>query len=573
MNRATLTSCIVLAFLPGLLKAQIIHVPDSIPGIQAAIDTAENGDTIIVAEGTYFENIDFKGKAITLASAFLLDGDTSHISKTIIDGSQFTDPVKASTVTITDVTENTVLLAGFTITGGEGSPFTLEDGVGSYGGGGILMISSSGTIRNNIIEKNIIESPEGRGFTALAIGPGNADTVYVFDNVIRENELHTESIGIGTVGLGAGGKKAAIHFHNNIVTRNIITTTAPYNIHGAGLLIQTEYSYGADIRVFNNRIDHNELHCQSSVGGGIYVVFWNTAITPVTPTQIRIYNNVIAHNYSEHRGGGIAVWNVSKYLHPGINYPPDPVIYNNTLVGNIASEGSGIFNYDAHTVLFNNLLWDSIPNEHGSEIFQDSIVEYNFCPNPCWPIENNEGTLSLYNNCIKGGWEKGMEEAWEGTWEGEENIDADPLLVSEIYELSVSSPCIGAGIDSVEIAGTWYKAPVLDYYGAACPDPVDQYIDMGAVESPFGAPVFAHKLHSTNGLAVYPNPSEDQVHLHLSKPGKHALKIISLTGQVVHSDVFSCEQRELDLSGFPGGIYIIIVDTDGFTSVAKVVKQ
>ena len=247
----------------------MINVPGEKPTIQSGIDAASEGDTVLVANGIYYENIDFKGKAITVASEFLLDGDPSHISRTMIDGSQFTDPLKASTVTILDVLDNEFLLAGFTIMGGEGSAFMLEDGIGSFGGGGILMISSSGTIRNNIIEKNIIESAEGRGFSAVAIGPGNSDTVYVYDNVIRENELHTESIGIGTVGLGAGGKKVTIHFHNNIVTRNIITTTAPYNIHGAGLLIQTEYSYGADIRVYNNRIDHNELHCQSSVGSGI----------------------------------------------------------------------------------------------------------------------------------------------------------------------------------------------------------------------------------------------------------------------------------------------------------------
>jgi hypothetical protein len=554
----------------------MINVPGEKPTIQSGIDAASEGDTVLVANGIYYENIDFKGKAITVASEFLLDGDPSHISRTMIDGSQFTDPLKASTVTILDVLDNEFLLAGFTIMGGEGSAFMLEDGIGSFGGGGILMISSSGTIRNNIIEKNIIESAEGRGFSAVAIGPGNSDTVYVYDNVIRENELHTESIGIGTVGLGAGGKKVTIHFHNNIVTRNIITTTAPYNIHGAGLLIQTEYSYGADIRVYNNRIDHNELHCQSSVGSGIYVVFWNTAITPVTPTQVRIYNNVIAHNYSEHRGGGIAVWNVSKYNHPGINYPPDPVISNNTLIGNMASEGSGIFNYDANTVLFNNILWDSIPDEHGSEIFQDSIVEYNFCPDPCWPIENNEGILSLYNNCIKGGWENGMEEVWEGTWEGEGNVDSNPLLLAETYELSESSPCIGTGIDSVEIDGIWFSAPALDMMGSVRPDPVDQYADIGALESQFAwkDPTVSDKTRESQlELLIYPNPTKDQINLRLNMTGTYELKIISLLGSVVHSELCSGCNQQIDLSDLPDGIFLIRIQSEEMTATRKIVKR
>lgn len=36
--------------------------------IQYAINAAEDGDTVLVMEGHYFENIDFRGKAITVSS-------------------------------------------------------------------------------------------------------------------------------------------------------------------------------------------------------------------------------------------------------------------------------------------------------------------------------------------------------------------------------------------------------------------------------------------------------------------------------------------------------------------------
>ena len=75
-----------------------IYVPADRPSIQSAIDFASDGDVIIVEDSTYYENISFMGKAITVASRFLIDGDESHIDNTIIDGSQAANPDSASTV-------------------------------------------------------------------------------------------------------------------------------------------------------------------------------------------------------------------------------------------------------------------------------------------------------------------------------------------------------------------------------------------------------------------------------------------------------------------------------------------
>jgi len=86
--------------------AATIHVPADKPTIQAGIDAAAGGDIVLVAKGTYHENIDFNGKNITVISS---DGP----AQTIIQG----DGTSAVVAIHTGETRASVL-NGFTISGG-----------------------------------------------------------------------------------------------------------------------------------------------------------------------------------------------------------------------------------------------------------------------------------------------------------------------------------------------------------------------------------------------------------------------------------------------------------------------
>ncbi|MBN1592421.1 MAG: hypothetical protein JW941_04105, partial [Candidatus Coatesbacteria bacterium] len=81
--------------------------------IQEAIDAAVDGDEIIVHPGTYYENIHFDSKNITLRSTDPDDWDV--VEATVIDGQY-----GYTAVTFTGIEDETCLLSGFIITGGGG---------------------------------------------------------------------------------------------------------------------------------------------------------------------------------------------------------------------------------------------------------------------------------------------------------------------------------------------------------------------------------------------------------------------------------------------------------------------
>ena len=90
--------------------------------IQQGINAATDGDTVLVAQGTYVENIGFKGKNIVLTSTDPLDPQI--VEKTIVDGND-----SGSVVTFTGAENYPCTLSGFTIRNG-----TAQAGAGICGG-------------------------------------------------------------------------------------------------------------------------------------------------------------------------------------------------------------------------------------------------------------------------------------------------------------------------------------------------------------------------------------------------------------------------------------------------------
>src|SRR5438552_3400518 len=93
----------MLAATAAANAGNTIHVPLDQPGIHAGIDAAANGDIVLVAPGTYVENINFRGKLITVISE-------QGPGLTIIDGA-----ARDSVVTLISSEGPASVLSGFTV--------------------------------------------------------------------------------------------------------------------------------------------------------------------------------------------------------------------------------------------------------------------------------------------------------------------------------------------------------------------------------------------------------------------------------------------------------------------------
>jgi parallel beta-helix repeat protein len=231
----------------GLMSVRAVFVVS----IQAAIDTAQDGETIVIPPGVYRENIDFKGKNVTVRSTNPLDPDV--VSTTILDGKS-----DGTVVTFRSGEKPSARLEGFTITNGTGKYIE-----GEYGGGGVLVQGASPTIAHNVVTGN--SAHKGSGI--YVVGSGSAPRLISNAIVNNTNIQNWGSEEYAAVTLADGSAQ---------LTGNTIS-----NNSCIGLSIQTE-----GVVVSGNTLEQNGSY-------GIWIWNWS-------PTQgasgVQIRGNTIKDN-------------------------------------------------------------------------------------------------------------------------------------------------------------------------------------------------------------------------------------------------------------------------------------
>lgn len=401
MSRVTIASLAILT-VANVASAVKIRVPGDYSTIQSGIDAAEDGDTVIVAEGIYTgdgnRDIDFQGKAIVVMPengplATIIDCDGSEQDQH--RGFFFHSAENSGSI-----------LQGFTIRDG-----VAHGEVWPENSGGAILIQggSRPTIADNIITGN--RGDFGGGITVMSSPP-----------VIKNNSI------IGNESDFGGGGIYCYSSSPTIEDNSIVDNRAGRD--GGGIDC---YRYSSPGLLGNIVM----LNTSGSGGGGIVCGLESH------PTM---EGNTITENIAEYGGGIYSYWGSS------------PTIGNSTISGNIADIGGAIY-LSFSPLTADNTVLESSDDGRGSDFyrpeFSSVISNCIFWGDSPDEIHIDSGDMILAYCDVQGGW------PGEGNID-EDPMFVDPF--NDDFHLLSDSPCIDTGDpDSPNVrwgafAATWGRS-------------------------------------------------------------------------------------------------------------------
>jgi hypothetical protein len=419
-------SVLWVALLSSLGVGKTIYVDDDGPAdfnnIQAAIDDANNGDIVIVRDGTYTgmgnRDIDFKGKAIKVQNE-------NGPENCIID-CQGTETEPHRGFYFHSGEDANSILDGFIITNGFGPREQFQDGIWSTGGA-IFCNQSSPTIKNCAVIRNKAQRFYARG--------GGIDCNSSSPRI--SNCIFTGNITEGTIIAEGGGICCTFDSCPVIIDCNISFNLAEGEYSAGGAI----YGGGTGAKFINCTMSGNT----AGRGGAI-------AESSSTYINCTIIDNVAWRIDGD--GGGVMCW------------ADNPILINCTIARNHAKGiGGGIYSgYNSMPIITHCTIVDNAAEEYGGGVgcdwsfafIKSSIVYGNSATkgNQLAAIQSNVYPSIItvsYSNVQSGQSTTFVSGISEIRW-GAGNIDSNPCFVNlknGDYRLLNSSPCI-------DTAGPYY---------------------------------------------------------------------------------------------------------------------
>ena len=298
------------------IDGSTLYVPLNYITIQAAIEAASDGDTVLVADGTYYgtgnKDLDFAGKAIKVTSE---NGAEKCIIDCERDGRGFyfhTGEKESSVITgfsvINGIAENgggiycsssSPTITNCIITGNGSGSSVLDD----YGGGGIYCIDSSPVITNCTIVGN----------STGGLYPGCGGGIYCTNSfpIIANCTISENS---GDSGGGICSINSTLSITNCIITNN--SSASSWSVAAGGGILFSSSSSATTATIVNCTITGNSARgrygASSGFGGGIAcssTSIVNSILYGNTPDEISVSSNPIV-TYSDIQGGYSGIGNI-----------------------------------------------------------------------------------------------------------------------------------------------------------------------------------------------------------------------------------------------------------------------
>jgi hypothetical protein len=250
-------------------SSNVLLVPAEYGTIQAAINAAAVGNIVRVSDGTYSENIDFIGKAITVESV-------NGAASTTIQG----DGANAAVVTFISGELSSAVLDGFTLDN--------QNSGGSNARGVYISGGASPTVQNCIIENNDIGFLDGGAGVLVDSGSGAT----IVSTVIQNNTVQDE--------VGGGG----------IYMKGTLLTLSDSTVKGNNAASTNGGAAGGGIRIASGSVDITGSIIESNTtpaglgGGGIYM---GGASSVLTMSKSFVMGNRSYGSSNPCDGGGIRI--------------------------------------------------------------------------------------------------------------------------------------------------------------------------------------------------------------------------------------------------------------------------
>jgi len=255
--------------------------------IQAGIDASQNGDTILVYPGIYYENINFNGKNIVVCSRYLFEGDDWYIHNTIIDGDH-----QWSVVQVING-ETNAQLYGLTIQNGSGS----EGYAFGTQGGGIDCWNSNLQLYDCIIKDNFVSGSGGgiycRGCILSLSGVSimNNYSVLIGGGIalIDTAQINLDTINLNNIYLNYSARGCDIHKSAFSPPFNLVVDTFTV-LNPDHFYVSSTNQYGYQQHDITTDITHGKIE---AVNADLYVSpdgsNNNSGLTPDDPLQSLSY--------------------------------------------------------------------------------------------------------------------------------------------------------------------------------------------------------------------------------------------------------------------------------------------